>query len=104
MDEKNLKKAIQRGRYEWRKHTLERLIERFIAQDDVLDVLLNGGIIEDYPTDTPYPSSLFFAKIRGRALHVVAAFDEADDWAYIITAYIPDRDHFEADLKTRRKR
>lgn len=36
-------------------------------------------------------------------MHVVVAFDEGNDWAYIVTAYIADLEYFEADFKTRRK-
>jgi len=35
-------------------------------------------------------------------LHVVVAFDEVESCCYIITAYSPDMEHFESDLKTRR--
>ena len=35
---------------------------------------------------------------------MVAAYDEVNHYSYIITAYKPDLDHFEEDLKTRRKK
>ncbi len=60
--------------------------------------------IEDYPDDTPYPSALYLGWIKGKPLHVVAALDAVHEWAYIMTAYEPDLEHFEADGKTRRKR
>lgn len=103
MDLKKLREALSQGAYEWRRHTLERLAERAIAQDDVLQVLMRGEKIESYPTDTPYPSALFFSCVSGRPLHVVVAFDEEDNWAYIITVYEPDLKHFEANFRTRRK-
>ena len=103
MNHQGLKEAVTHGRYEWRRHTLERLAERGLAQGDIIEVLMEGEEIEDYPDDTPYSSALFFAKVLDSPLHVVAAFDDENDWAYIITAYVPDREHFEEDNKTRRK-
>ncbi len=96
--------AIREERIEWRKHSLQRLAERKILQSQVLEVLLSGELIEDYPEDQPYPSALFLAFVEGEPLHVVAALDEDDCRAYIITAYQPSLDYFEADYKTRRAR
>lgn len=97
-----LQTAIRSGRIEWRKHSLQRLAERGILQKEALEVLLSGELIENYPTDTPYPSALFLAFPAGRPLHVVAAYDESDQRVYIITAYQPALELFEADYKTRR--
>ena len=36
-------------------------------------------------------------------LHVVAAVDVEAGIGYVITAYRPDLEHFEADYKTRRR-
>lgn len=103
MDRQKFKRALAQGRFEWRIHTLERLVQRDIAQEEVLHVLKRGEQIAEYPDDTPYPSALFFGFSQDRPLHAVAAFDEANNWVYIITAYIPDLEHFEADYKTRRE-
>lgn len=94
--------AIRLGRIEWRKHALQRLAERGILQRDVLEVLLSGELIEDYANDQPYPSALFLKFIAGEPLHAVAALDEKEPGAYIITAYRPSLDFFEPDYKTRR--
>jgi len=99
-----LRSAIVAGRYEWRKHALERLAERGISQEWVLEVLDTGELIEDYPEDTPHPGALFLGWVQGRPLHVVAAMDDENDWAYIITTYKPDDEHFEPDSRTRRSR
>jgi len=97
-----LQAAIREKRIEWRKHSLQRLAERGIHQKDVLEVILSGELIEDYPDDNPYPSALFLAFIMDRPLHVVAAYDGTDHRAYIITAYQPSLEFFEEDYKTRR--
>jgi len=99
-----LQTAIRDERIEWRKHALQRLAERGIIQREVLEVILSGEMIEDYPDDEPYPSALFLAFPAGSPLHVVAAYDESDHRAYIITAYQPSLEFFETDYKTRRVR
>ena len=97
-----LQKAVRKRRIEWRKHALQRLAERSIAQKDVLEVLQSGERIEDYPDDTLYPSALFFGRVGSKPLHVVVAFDEINQIAYIVTAYEPSFEVFENDYKTRR--
>jgi hypothetical protein len=77
---------------------------RGIPHAAVLETLASGTRIEDYPDDQPHPSALFLGGSGSQALHVVAAMDAAADWAYIITAYRPDRERFEDDLRTRRDR
>jgi len=71
-----LRKAVRKGRIEWRKHALQRLAERGIPQKDVWEVLQSGERIEDYPDDTPYPSALFLGFVAYKPLHAVAAFDK----------------------------
>lgn len=104
LDENLLRNILRGGRYEWRKHVLERLAERGILQGDVLKALFAGERIEDYPEDTPYPSGLYLGWVKDKPLHAVVSLDAEREWAYIITAYEPDLEHFEADFKTRRKR
>jgi len=38
-----------------------------------------------------------------RPLHVVFAFDKENEKVFIITAYEPDKIHFESNFKTRRQ-
>jgi len=37
------------------------------------------------------------------ALHVVVAYDQVNEMAFVITVYRPDLEYFEQDFKTRRK-
>lgn len=46
---------------------------RDIDVDDVLEVLLQSEIIEDYPDNYPFPSYLMMGRAKDRALHVVLA-------------------------------
>ncbi len=97
-----LRDAVKRKRIEWRKHTLQRLAERRIRQDEALDVLLSGQCIQEYSDDKPYPSALFL-HISNKPLHVVAAFDAVNNFVYIITVYEPTSEFFEPDFKTRKE-
>ncbi len=78
------------------------MMKRDISRDDVLRVLQKGEQIEDYPADFPLPSGLFSYKVRLRSLHVVASLDDAAGLVHVISAYEPDEQYFERDLKTRR--
>jgi len=103
MDIKLLREVVKVGKIDWQRHSLERMMERNISRNSVKQVLLEGELIEDYPDDTPYPSGLFLGWVEGEPIHVVVSLDFTSKWCFIITAYIPDLDHFEPDFKTRKK-
>jgi Domain of unknown function (DUF4258) len=94
---------IQNGRYRISDHALFRLTERGISKESVIKVILNGEIIEDYPTDKPYPSCLMLGWIGQRPIHVALSMDEENGMVYIITNYEPTLNKSESDYKTRRK-
>jgi len=77
------------------------MLERDISRQEVKDTLRFGEIIENYETDTPFPSALFFY-INTKAIHVVASLNEATQTIFVITAYVPDTLHFYDDLRQTR--
>ena len=82
-------------------HAQERLRQRGIKQKDIRKCIIAGEIIEQYPDDFPFPSCLIFGySENGGVIHVVVS-DEGT-LGRIITAYIPNTEKFEEDLKTRR--
>ena len=84
-------------------HAKNRYRERGIKQKDVRNCIMTGEIIEQYPEDFPFPSCLVFGYAAdGRIIHVVVS-DEGES-GRIITAYIPNTDVFENDLRTRKER
>ena len=84
-------------------HAKNRCRERGIKQKDVRHCVMTGEIIEQYPEDFPFPSCLVFGyTMDNRIIHVVIS-DEGES-GRIITAYIPNTDKFENDLKTRKER
>lgn len=82
-------------------HSRKRFAERGINIEDIQFVFRTGEIIEQYPDDTPFPSCLILGYSGERALHVVASID--DDLLYIITAYAPSLEKWEADWKMRKE-
>ena len=99
----SLRKAVRKGNYEWKKHTLIRLAERNISQDAILEVILKGKVIEDYSEDQPFSSCLIFKMIENKPFHAMVSLDDQNQKAYIITAYEPTLDKFELNFRTRRK-
>lgn len=97
-----LRSAVATGKLQWRRHALERMMERGITREQVRLALVNGEVIEVYPGDKPYQSCLVL-HVEGRALHVVAAFDPDSGICHVITTYWPDLNHFESDSRTRRQ-
>lgn len=61
MDIPGIKSAVENGCVEWQAHALARMLERGVSREIVKRVLLEGDVIEDYPDDKPYPSSLLLA-------------------------------------------
>lgn len=103
MDLKVYQELCKKGNILWTQHCLQRMQERGISRADVKNGISTGEIIEEYPDDYPNPSCLIFGyDLAGQILHIVAGCDNIN--IYIITAYFPNTDKFEPDLKTRKKR
>ena len=96
-----IKHLIQNGKVRWTNHVIIRLLQRNINQKDVEDAILNGEIIEEYKDDYPYPSYLVCGiNSNNEVLHVVCGSNGEELW--IITAYYPDDEEWENDMKTRK--
>lgn len=96
-------KALQEGNIVWRRHVLEKMLERGISRNEVLQVLINGEVIQRYDEDKPFPSMLVLGFSLDRPLHVVASFDEKEQVVFVITTYEPDLNIFEDDFKTKKR-
>ena len=96
-----IQKLCKARKIKWSVHATIRMQDRTISRADVIRCILSGEIIEDYPTDYPFPSCLIFGySVANKILHVVVGHN--DNEIYIITAYQPDNITFHDDLKTRR--
>ncbi|MCF8090409.1 MAG: DUF4258 domain-containing protein [Desulfotignum sp.] len=101
---KKIQSAFEKKNIVWRQHALERMLERKISRKDVSHILKNGEMIESYPSASPYPGFLISGVIGKKRIHVVVAWDESADSVYVITAYIPDMEHFQENGITRKER
>lgn len=87
----------------FRVHTIQRMFERRISEEDVRRVLETGKTSESYPDDEPYPSRLVLGWSGARPLHVVVADNRDQDETVVITVYEPDPDRWEPDFSERRR-
>jgi hypothetical protein len=72
-----------------------------IETREVLDTILKGEVIEDYPDDPRGHSCLILGTgIGERPIHVVCA--PKDEYLAVITAYLPTDAEWESDHKTRK--
>ena len=83
-------------------HAAKRLEQRGISIDDVISSINNGEIIEQYPDDYPFPSCLILgSSVSNLFIHVVVGSDLKTLW--IVTAYYPDVNIWDADFKVRKE-
>lgn len=78
------------GQFEVTVHARERMAEREVSTEDLISLIINGEIIEDYPDDFPYPSTLILGYILGSPFHVVAA--KGSNLVKIVTVYRADEE------------
>ena len=98
-----IKHLVREDKIRWTNHSIIRLFQRNITQEDIQSAILNGEIIEEYENDYPYASCLVYGiNIENKVLHIVCGMNESELW--IITAYYPDNVSWENDLKTRREK
>ena len=83
------------------KHASYRLEERGIEFVDIKTAILHGEVIENYPTDFPYPSVLILGYTRNKMpIHIVIGIGY--NCVQLITAYFPSSHKWNDDMKTRK--
>jgi hypothetical protein len=90
-------------KFVYRLHAVERMFERDITEEEVVNAVKSGIVIESYPDDKPYPSFLCLFENGRKPLHVVYALSE-EDTVIVITVYRPDGSIWEPDLRTRKEK
>jgi hypothetical protein len=83
-------------------HAVDRMAERGILVQEVIDTVASGEVIESSPQDQPYPTTLSLAMIAGGPLHVLWAVHPTSHKIIVITTYVPD-DRWHADFRTRKE-
>lgn len=98
-----LVEAIRANRVRITDHADEEATADGLTFDEVYVSVLRGEVIEDYPTDKPYPSCLVYGQtFTGEPIHSVWAYNEQNGGAVLITVYRPDPDRW-INWRERRK-
>ncbi len=84
-------------------HAVQRMFERGIKKQSVVEVSRTGKIIASYPDDEPYPSFLMLGFENETAIHLVIARNEKTGDCYVITVYLPKADIWQAGFDKRRE-
>jgi len=95
-----IRSAIKKDNISWKRHTLERMMERGLSRKNVKQAIITGSIIESYPNDYPFPSYLICTLVP-EPLHAFLSYNATDSEINIITVYYPDLTHFKDDYITR---
>jgi len=104
VDIQNIIEAIRHNRIRITDHADEEAQNDHISFEEIFFSVLQGEIIEEYPTDKPYPSCLIYGdSFSGEPIHSVWAYNPETDWAVLVTVYRPDPQRWK-DWRTRRKR
>jgi hypothetical protein len=91
MDIGDIIDAIGAGRVRITDHADEEAAADRLQLDEVYASVAHGEVIEDYPTDTPYPSCLILGRTpEGNPVHSVWAYNAKSQWAVLVTVYRPD--------------
>lgn len=100
IDIKNIRELCNCSKIKWSSHASARIQQRGISRKDVVNCIMNGEIIEQYPEYWLNPACLILGySIENKIIHVVVG---VDDYVHIVTAYFPNKEKFESDMKTRK--
>lgn len=101
MNIEQIRELCTQSKIKWSSHATSRIQQRGINRNDVVNCIMNGEIIEQYPDYWLNPACLIFGySLDNKIIHVVVGIDE---YIHIVTAYFPDTEKFESDMKTRKK-
>lgn len=103
MDITKIIEAIRANRIRITDHADEEAEADKLTFDEIYFSVLHGEVIEEYPTEKPYPSCLIYGQtFSGDPVHSVWAYNESNKWAVLITVYRPDPNQW-IDWRKRRK-
>ena len=86
----------------FRVHAVQRMFERNVSVKQVTRSLQVGETIEDYSAEMPEPGRLILSFQGKRPFHVVTSENHKTNETTIITVYIPGRDKWNKDFKSRK--
>ena len=97
-----IQRCVRERRVYWTYHLNMRIAGRNISRDEILTAVDTHAVIESYPEDKYRPSYLVMAVGGTSAFHVLFASDVEGNNVRIATAYRPNLDEWEEDLKPER--
>jgi hypothetical protein len=88
----------------WSRHAIAEMVNDNLTRSQVEKALEACEIIEDYPTEhRPLPDCLVLAKLsETQPVHAVIAIDEAGDRIFVVTVYLPSKEQWQDDWRTRK--
>ena len=98
-----IQRCVRERKVFWTYHVNMRLAGRHISRDELFGATESYEIIESYPEDKYLPSYLVWAASEGGLFHVLFGVDVDGDNVRIVTAYRPNADEWESDLKSRKE-
>ena len=98
-----IQRCIKERKIKWTYHVNMRLKGRFIPRKTIIESVDKFEIIEEYPEDKYLPSYLIYSQHQNLGFHVLFAVDVLGDNVRIVTAYYPNPEEWEKDLRKKRQ-
>jgi len=104
MNIENIINAIRNNRVRITDHADEEAVDDCLTYEEIYFSAIRGEVIENYPSDKPYPSCLILGRnFSGEPIHSVWAYNPENLWVVLITVYRPDPERW-IDWKVRVKK
>jgi hypothetical protein len=89
----------------WSRHAVAAIIDDELDRITVEVALSQCEVIEVYPqVHRPLPDCLVLTMLSAnKPLHAVIAIDKSSDRIFIVTVYIPTKDKWQDDWRTRKR-
>jgi len=91
---------MRESRYFLTTHAKQRMGQREVTDAEMIQVVLEGEVIEESIDAKPFPKALFMKQVHSEPLYVSCAFD--GEYAYVVTVHWYDPNLW-IDPRTRRK-
>ena len=86
-----IREAARVYKIRFQKHALQRANEKDVSFEDIRSVIVNGEVIETYPSAFPLPKCLIVGMVKDQIpLYVSVAYDEKIERVRVITVHWQD--------------
>ncbi len=103
-----IKKTIKKGSYALRPHTVTHMLSEGFDEENIVEALLNGKILEQYTKESRclITGKFQISKQTQGALHLVVDYwseTKEIEWVDIVTTYIPRKPFWETPNRRGKK-